>query len=95
MTVSTELSKRIVTAVLGVTALVWLIVYGGWPGAMLLSTVLSLGMVWECASITLSLPDKVEKRYVLLCITWFVALANFLAPKSEFELAMEIGRAHV
>ncbi|MEK6578195.1 MAG: phosphatidate cytidylyltransferase [Bdellovibrionota bacterium] len=80
------MNKRILTGVFGGAILLSAIIFGGWPGAMLLTTVISLAMVWEYCGMIFLLPDKVEKRYALLCIAWFVAIATFLSPNSEFEI---------
>jgi phosphatidate cytidylyltransferase len=81
-----ELQKRVITALIGATVLVLLIVYGGWLGICLIATVLSMGMIHEFSQMTFTLRDQSEKRYALLFITWFVGIANFILPRSEFEL---------
>lgn len=86
MTISLDLKKRILTAGLGAPALILLIVYGGWVGISLLTTALSLAMIYEFSEITFSLSDRVEKRYVLLVVAWWVALFNRIAPQMEFQL---------
>jgi phosphatidate cytidylyltransferase len=30
--------------------------------------------------------DRTDKRYAMLCLTWLVAIGNFISPRSEFEL---------
>src|SRR4051794_32508578 len=86
MTMTTELKKRILTGVVGGAALLCLIIFGGWLGVFFLTTLLSLGMLYEFSSTTFTMSDKIEKKYVLLSIAWFVALINLLAPQTEFQL---------
>lgn len=86
MNITPELKKRIVTGVVGAIALLSLIGFGGWVGIFFFATALSFGMIYEFTTIALTMPDRVEKRYVLLSITWFVALVNLLAPAAEFQL---------
>jgi phosphatidate cytidylyltransferase len=83
-----ELGKRVATGVIGGGVLVALIVFGGWMGIFLVTTVVSLGMIHEFARITFSLPDETEKRYALLSVAWFTAVAMLIAPRSEFEIAI-------
>jgi phosphatidate cytidylyltransferase len=83
-----ELRKRVITGVAGGALLLLLVIFGGAFGIFAVTTIISLGMVYEFAEITLGLPDRVEKRYALLCTAWFVALANLLAPSHGFELAI-------
>jgi len=82
----TELRKRVVTGVVGGAALLLLIIFGGWLGIFFLTTALSMGMIYEYSEMVFDLGDRVEKRYMLLCVTWFVALVNLLAPQAEFQL---------
>lgn len=86
MSMSPELKKRVVTGLIGAAALVLLIIFGGRLGIFFLTTGLSLGMLYEFTDITFSMPDKIEKRYVLLSMTWFLALVNLLASQTEFQL---------
>lgn len=83
---NTELSKRVATGCVGGAALFALVIWGGWPGIFILTSVISLMMVFEYSTIVYSLGDQVEKRYALLCTAWFAALASLLAPRSEFEV---------
>lgn len=83
---TTELHKRVLTGVGGGLILLLLILFGGWLGVFFLTTVLSLGMVYEYTDMAFELPDRVEKRYALLCIAWFVGVVNLLLPQMEFEL---------
>jgi phosphatidate cytidylyltransferase len=88
MEISANLKKRVLTAGIGAPALLLLIIYGGWVGMALLSTALSLMMVYEFSEISFSLPDHVEKRYVMLLIAWSVALLNRMGPQTEFQLVV-------
>src|SRR5579885_769934 len=81
-----ELTKRVITAAIGGVALVAIVIWGGWPGICFLTFILSLGMVFEFAEMTFSLPDRVEKRYALLLVTWFVAMSNFIVPHTEVDI---------
>ncbi len=80
----TAYQKRVATGFLGAAALIALILFGGGIGIFVFTSALSLLMIDEFARIVFSLPDLVEKRYVLLCITWFVALGAMLLAHSEF-----------
>jgi phosphatidate cytidylyltransferase len=73
------------TAVLGVSAILGLILFGGSIGTFLLLSVISLGMVYEYATIVFSMPDRVEKRYMLLIIAWLTLFANFIFVQHEYE----------
>jgi len=86
MEITPELKKRVITGVIGAVALIGLIVLAGGLGVFFLSTALSMGMLFEFTGITFSMPDRLEKRYVLLSIAWFIALVNLLAPQTEFQL---------
>ena len=81
-----ELQKRAITGALGGVLLLLLIIFGGWLGIFFLTTVLSLGMIYEFCEMTFQLPDAMEKRYLLLSMGWFCGIVNLLAPQSEFEL---------
>ena len=82
---SSELSKRLATGFIGGGVLLALIIWGGWPGAFFLTTVISLGMIYEYGSMVFTLTDQKEKKYALLCVGWFAALASLLASRAEFE----------
>jgi phosphatidate cytidylyltransferase len=88
MKLSSELKKRILTGVLGASALLVFIIFGGWPGIFLLTTIISLGMVSEFSNITFLISDRIEKKYVMLSIAWFVGLVNLLIPQCEYQLLM-------
>lgn len=86
MNLSTELGRRVLTAAIGSVALVLLIVFGQWMGICLITAILSVAMIYEFCNMSLTLNDQVEKRYILLLLTWVVSIGNFFVPKSEFEL---------
>ncbi|MBC7384858.1 MAG: CDP-archaeol synthase [Cryobacterium sp.] len=81
-----ELKKRIQTAVVGVAVLVLLLVFGGGMGAVLVASVLSIAMLYEFTSITLSLPDQKEKRFVILGCAWLLQVLDFWMAGAEFSL---------
>ena len=81
-----ELQKRVITGALGATAMLLVLIYGGWVGICFLSTLLSLAMVHEFSVMVFDLPDAVAKRYALLLLTWLIGVINALAPHNEFEL---------
>lgn len=83
---SSELKKRMITGGLGALALILLIIFGGYVGVCLFVAVVSLGMIYEFSKMTFTSSNRVEKRYVLLMITWIVALVNVISPYSEFEI---------
>jgi phosphatidate cytidylyltransferase len=93
MNVSSNLNKRIVTAVIGVSLLLLMIIFGGRIGISLVAAVLALGMAHEFIEMTLRLPDKPEKRMVVLGTVWLIAFLNFWIPRSEYMLflAMFLG----
>lgn len=86
--ISPELKKRVLTAVIGAPILVVLIYYCDLIGIFFLTTVISLGMVFEFCEITLSMADKTEKKYVLLFMTWLLHLLNLLIPQTEIYLVI-------
>ena len=81
-----ELKKRILTGAFGAALLLGIIAYGGTLGILFLATLISFGMIFEFAEMTLSMSDRTEKRYLLLLLTWLVAILNFLIPHAEFSL---------
>ncbi len=82
---NSELKKRVLTGLIGGIALLGLVVFGGTLGIFFLSTLLSLAMIVEFTDIIFTLGDRIEKRYVLLSLGWFVALVNLLAHHSEYQ----------
>lgn len=85
---STELEKRVKTGVLGGGALLLLLVFGGWFGIFVLTTVISLVMIHEYSLIVFRLADHQEKRYALLCAGWFSCFFMVVAPRVEFEILL-------
>lgn len=82
----TELRKRVLTGAFGAAAVILLIIFGGSIGVALLAALVSLGMVHEFSEIVLTSEDRAAKRYGLLFLTWLVSVANFIAPRAEYEL---------
>lgn len=83
-----ELKKRVITGVMGGVILLLAVIFGGRIGTALLAVILSLGMFYEFIEMSFSLPDKDEKRLVLLGSTWLLAFANFWIPRAEYELLL-------
>jgi phosphatidate cytidylyltransferase len=81
-----ELKKRVIVGSIGALALIFLISLGGWVGICVLTLAISLAMVNEFSHMAFALKDQVEKRYALLCLSWFVGVGNLISPRSEFEL---------
>jgi phosphatidate cytidylyltransferase len=81
---STELSRRVATGVVGGAALILLVLFGGNAGTALLAAGLSLGMVHELVEMAFQLPDKTEKRYLMMAWAWFAHLLAFIFVGSEF-----------
>lgn len=86
--ISAELKKRVLTAVIGAPILIGLIYYCGLIGIFLLTTVISLGMMFEFCEITLSMSDKTEKKYILLFLSWLLHVLNVLIPQTEIYLVI-------
>lgn len=86
----TELQKRVITGGLGAIVLLLLITLGGRVGVALFAAVIALAMVYEYAEMVLELPDRIEKRMVLLGTTWLLAFVNFWAPRNEYVLLLMI-----
>jgi phosphatidate cytidylyltransferase len=80
---SPELKKRVLTGFLGGMVLVGVLVFAGVYGAYFVCLVLSLFMIYEFATISLSLPDRNEKRWALLLLTWVSVWLAFLMPGME------------
>ncbi len=81
-----ELKSRVGTAAIGVSVLLVLIIFGGTIGTAVVATVISLGMVFEFVEMTFSLPDKREKKFILLGATWLIAFFSILFPRGEYAL---------
>jgi len=86
MEVNPELIKRVLVGGIGGAALLLLIGYGGWIGIYLFTFVLMLLLVFEYSKMIYSLPDQVEKKYFLLCLTWLVGIVDRLVQRGEMEL---------
>jgi phosphatidate cytidylyltransferase len=86
MNITSELKKRILTGTVGGIFLLALILIGEKFGIFLFASILSLGLVFEFTEMTYSLFDKIEKRYVLLSITWLIALCSFLMPQLDYSI---------
>jgi len=75
--ISANLKKRLVTGVLGATALVSVLVYGGVPGVALLALVISVGMVYEFSTMILGPVDHKRKTALLLFLTFLLSATAF------------------
>ena len=82
------LQKRIATGVLGGALLIATLIYGGRLGSALLAVLFSFGMLYEFIEINFHLPDKTEKKILLLGLTWLVSFANFWMPRTEYVLLL-------
>jgi len=85
-----ELRKRVTTGILGGAFVLILIIFGGVAGTALIAAVISLGMVSEFVDITFTLPDKAEKKLLLLGTTWLIHFINFWIPRSEYVLLLVV-----
>ena len=85
---STELEKRVKTGVLGGAVLLLILIFGGWFGIFVVTSVISLMMVNEYAGIVYALGDRQEKRYALLCNTLLSGFLMAIAPRYEYELLL-------
>jgi phosphatidate cytidylyltransferase len=83
MQITSELKKRVLTGLVGAAALLSLILFGGTIGIFILTTIISLGMVFEYCGITLSMTDRNEKKYFLLLLAWVINFVNLMI--SNFE----------
>jgi phosphatidate cytidylyltransferase len=84
--VTPELKKRVVTGLLGAAGLMAVLVYGNWIAIFFLVTMISLGMLYEYTGIILTMSDKVEKRYVLLTLGWFVSILDMVISQGDIPL---------
>lgn len=87
-TARTELQKRVMTAAIGASVLLTLVLAGDIYGTALVAAVLALAMMHEFVDMTMSLPDREEKRWLLLAATWLIAFANFWMPNAEYALLL-------
>ncbi len=88
LSISPELSKRILTGLAGIVVFTLLIVYAGRVGVAAISVIMSLGMLFEFVDMVFTLHDKREKRLILLGSAWLIAFINFWIPRMEFELLL-------
>ena len=88
MKLTPELKKRILTAIPGVAVLLFLLTLGGGVGATLVAAVISVAMIWEFTDITFSLPDKKEKRFILMGSAWLFIILNFWMSGAETALVV-------
>ena len=83
---NSELKTRVTTGVIGGSLLLGLIIFGGWIAMFILTTALSLGLIYEFCQMTFQLPDRQEKLYFLLGLTWIFSCLNLFLGQSEFAL---------
>lgn len=86
-----ELSKRIITAVVGGVLFLALILPGGFAGAVFATTVLSVAMAYEFATMFFRLETEatltLKRRWLMVACGTLVAF-QFFAPGSMFSLAL-------
>jgi phosphatidate cytidylyltransferase len=78
-----ELQKRIATGFVGGLVLIGVLIFAGVYGAYIVCLVISLAMMYEFAMISLSLPDRSEKRWLLMCLAWVSVWLAFFMPGME------------
>lgn len=83
-----ELRKRIQTAVLGGAGLLGVTLGLGVYGTALFSIALALAMTHEYLGMVLSLPDRNQKRQVILGVVWLVGFFSTVLPRLEHELLL-------
>lgn len=83
---NTNLKQRIQVAVPGVALLLGLILFAGTFGAVIISAVISVMMIYEFSRIVFSLPDQKEKRNLLMGLSWLLSFSIFWIPSTEFGL---------
>ncbi|MBI2711269.1 MAG: phosphatidate cytidylyltransferase [Bdellovibrio sp.] len=81
-----ELKKRVATGVLGGLFLLAVLIYGNWIAIFFLITLMSIAMLYEYTGIVLTMPDKVEKRYILLTLGWFVSILDMVVSQGDIPL---------
>ena len=81
-----ELQKRVLTALVGVSLVLAAIIWGGVGGTLLVALVISIGMVIEFVDMTFTLPDRKRKRNLLLAITGFAGAVYVISPKEGMAL---------
>lgn len=90
LALDSELRRRIVTGAFGVALILALALFGGRTGLALIAVVISLGMMHEYIEILFRLPDKAEKRTILLGTTWLLHFASYWMPRTEYELLITV-----
>lgn len=78
-----ELQKRILTALIGGTLLVAMILLGQWVGMVAFVLLLCLGSFWELSDQLFKLEDAAEKRLLLFGLSWCWLLFNIVRPQAE------------
>lgn len=86
LVMGTELRKRVTTGAVGVAVILLLAIALGRTGLALLAAGISLAMVMEYVEIIFRLPDKPEKKMIMLGTTWLLHFTSYWAPRSEYEL---------
>jgi len=86
MAIESELRKRIITGAFGVALVLSLAILAGRTGLALIAVVIALGMIHEYVQIVFRLPDKAEKRMILLGSTWLLHFISYWMPRTEYEL---------
>lgn len=81
-----SLGNRVITGALGASGLIFLILKGGLIGIFVFTLFLSLSMILEFSKATFKLPDKTEKIFFLLSVTWIVQILGFLQKGIEMDL---------
>jgi phosphatidate cytidylyltransferase len=81
----TELQKRVAVAIPGALLLIALLSMGGTVGVGLVVTVVIMGMMMEFLGWILTLPDREEKRYAILSVTWVLCVWSALFSDAIFE----------
>ncbi len=85
---SNETKTRALTALVGVSALLLLLIPGGHIGATIVTAVLSLGMSLEFSKIIFRLSDANEKKIALLGTNWLIIFINIFLPYTLIECLM-------
>jgi phosphatidate cytidylyltransferase len=83
-----ELKKRVVTAGIGGSILLGVTLGLGYYGTAFFAVALSLFMTHEYLAMVLQLPDRGEKRQVLMGVVWLVGFFSTFLPGLGFELLM-------
>jgi phosphatidate cytidylyltransferase len=78
-----ELASRIKTALVGVSIILGLLLWGGIYGSLLVVLVVSLAMMWEFTEMTLQLSDRPLKKWTLLLSVWIVVGLRAVWPAAK------------